>query len=38
MERRVQYDLDYLKSWSLGFDLRIILLTLLRVFRDEQAY
>jgi len=38
MERRVQYDLAYLKSWSLALDLRIILLTVLRVFRDDQAY
>jgi putative colanic acid biosysnthesis UDP-glucose lipid carrier transferase len=38
MERRVQYDIDYLKTWSLGFDLRIILLTIVRVFQDAQAY
>jgi putative colanic acid biosysnthesis UDP-glucose lipid carrier transferase len=38
MERRVQYDIDYLKTWSLGLDLRIILLTILQVFKDDQAY
>ena len=38
MELRVQYDIDYLKAWSLGLDLRIILLTVAQVFNDKQAY
>ncbi len=38
MVRRVQHDLYYIEHWSLGFDLRIILLTLLRGFNDKNAY
>jgi len=38
MEKRIEYDLDYLKNWSLGLDLKIILLTVLMVFRDPSAY
>jgi putative colanic acid biosynthesis UDP-glucose lipid carrier transferase len=38
MHRRVQYDLDYLKNWSLAFDLRIIAKTALIVMRDRNAY
>ena len=35
---RVEYDLYYLRNWSLSFDLRIILLTLLRQFFNRNAY
>ena len=38
MEKRVEYDLYYINNWSLGFDLRIILLTLVSSFRDAAAY
>ncbi len=38
MERRVEYDLYYIEHWSLAFDIRILLLTSLRLFRDEKAY
>jgi putative colanic acid biosynthesis UDP-glucose lipid carrier transferase len=38
MQRRIQYDLDYLKNWSLWLDLRIIARTALTVFRDRNAY
>ena len=37
LDRRVEYDLHYIRNWSLVFDLRILLLTLLRVFRDASA-
>ncbi len=37
LDRRVEYDLHYIRNWSLAFDLRILLLTLLRVFRDVSA-
>ncbi len=36
--RRVEYDLYYIDNWSLVFDLKILLLTLLRGFRDPNAY
>jgi putative colanic acid biosynthesis UDP-glucose lipid carrier transferase len=38
MEARVNYDLDYLRHWSPMLDLKIILLTVLRIFRDDKAY
>lgn len=38
MEARIEYDLDYLRSWSLGFDLKIIVRTILLVFKDRNAY
>ncbi|HKQ58957.1 MAG TPA: undecaprenyl-phosphate glucose phosphotransferase [Candidatus Eisenbacteria bacterium] len=38
LERRIEYDLYYIENWSLGFDLRIIALTFVRVFRDASAY
>jgi putative colanic acid biosysnthesis UDP-glucose lipid carrier transferase len=39
MKARVQYDLDYLRHWSLGLDLRIIWKTIFVVFkRPENAY
>ena len=38
LEDRIEYDLYYIKNWSLGFDLKIIALTFARVFRDASAY
>jgi putative colanic acid biosysnthesis UDP-glucose lipid carrier transferase len=38
MEARVRYDLDYLRNWSLGLDLHILLKTVAIVFRDRHAY
>ncbi len=38
MEKRVEYDLDYLRRWSLGFDLKIIWLTIFRGMKDSHAY
>jgi putative colanic acid biosynthesis UDP-glucose lipid carrier transferase len=38
MQRRVQYDLEYLKNWSLAFDLKIVLKTALLVLKDKNAY
>jgi putative colanic acid biosynthesis UDP-glucose lipid carrier transferase len=38
MRRRVQYDLDYLKNWSLALDLKIIARTALTVLQDRNAY
>lgn len=32
MEKRVEYDLDYIRGWHIGFDLRIIFLTIKQVF------
>jgi putative colanic acid biosynthesis UDP-glucose lipid carrier transferase len=38
MEARVNYDLDYLRHWSPMLDVKIILLTVVKVFRDDKAY
>jgi putative colanic acid biosynthesis UDP-glucose lipid carrier transferase len=38
MEARVNYDLDYLRHWTPMLDIKIILLTAIKVFRDEKAY
>lgn len=38
MEKRVQYDLDYLRNWSIWFDLKIIALTILTWFTCKEAY
>jgi putative colanic acid biosysnthesis UDP-glucose lipid carrier transferase len=38
MHLRVQYDLDYLKNWSLWLDVRIIARTALCILRDRNAY
>lgn len=38
MEKRVEYDLYYINNWSLGFDLKIILLTFVRGFFSRNAY
>ncbi|HVO07147.1 MAG TPA: sugar transferase [Burkholderiaceae bacterium] len=35
---RVRYDLEYLRNWSPFLDLKILVLTVLRVFGDEAAY
>jgi len=38
IERRLELDMAYLRRWSLGLDLRILFLTLLRGFNDPNAY
>ncbi len=38
MQRRIDYDLDYLRHWSLALDLKILLKTALVLFRSEKAY
>ncbi len=38
MEARVSYDLEYLRNWSPLLDFKILLLTVVRVFRDSKAY
>lgn len=38
MQARIEYDLDYLRHWSLGLDLKIIFMTVAVVFKDQYAY
>jgi Undecaprenyl-phosphate glucose phosphotransferase len=39
MEKRVEYDIYYMERWSTTFDIRIIFMTIINIFRgEEQAY
>lgn len=38
MQRRIEYDRYYIKHWSIGFDIRILLKTVWTVFRGNNAY
>ena len=38
IEKCVEYDLYYVRHWTLAFDLFIVLLTFLRGFTDKNAY
>jgi Undecaprenyl-phosphate glucose phosphotransferase len=38
LQKRVEYDLYYIKHWSYWLDIKILWLTLFRVFRDPMAY
>jgi putative colanic acid biosysnthesis UDP-glucose lipid carrier transferase len=38
MEKRVEYDLEYMRNWSLWLDLKIIFLTIFKGVKGENAY
>lgn len=38
MQRRIEYDLEYIERWSIWFDARIIAMTFLRGMADPNAY
>jgi Undecaprenyl-phosphate glucose phosphotransferase len=38
IEKRIEYDLEYIARWSLGFDLSILFRTLWLGFRNRNAY
>lgn len=38
MQRRIEYDLDYLRNWSLGLDAIIVLNTIITVFKTDDTY
>jgi lipopolysaccharide/colanic/teichoic acid biosynthesis glycosyltransferase len=38
MKRRVDHDLRYIDRWSLWLDIRILVTTVLQVFKSRQAY
>ena len=38
IKRRVEHDIYYIENWTLGFDIKIVLLTVFRMFIDKNAY
>jgi putative colanic acid biosynthesis UDP-glucose lipid carrier transferase len=38
MQKRVEFDLEYIRNWSLWMDFKILIFTVLRSFRDKNAY
>ncbi|WP_255989316.1 undecaprenyl-phosphate glucose phosphotransferase [Chitinolyticbacter albus] len=38
MQRRIEFDLDYLRNWSFWLDLKIVLQTATSMLRDKHAY
>lgn len=38
LEKRIEYDLYYIQHWSIGFDLKILMLTLYKGFFNKYAY
>lgn len=38
MEKRIEYDLDYLRNWSIALDIRILFRTVRMILNDDNAY
>lgn len=38
MEGRIRYDLEYIRTWSIWLDIKIIFLTVFKGFADKNAY
>jgi Undecaprenyl-phosphate glucose phosphotransferase len=38
LEKRIEHDLHYIQNWSIGFDLRILFMTLWKGFSSKSAY
>jgi putative colanic acid biosynthesis UDP-glucose lipid carrier transferase len=38
MEKRVEFDLQYIKNWSVWLDIKIITLTVFKGFISKNAY
>ncbi|HEY7868984.1 MAG TPA: sugar transferase, partial [Methylomirabilota bacterium] len=38
LEKRIQYDIEYIERWSVWLDLKIIAMTVVRVIGDRNAY
>lgn len=38
IEKRIDYDLYYIENWTLGFDIRVLFLTIFKGFVNKNAY
>ena len=38
IEKRIEYDLYYIENWTMGFDIKILFLTVFKGFINENAY
>ena len=38
IKRRIEYDIYYIENWTFSFDMKIIFLTVFKVFRDKNPY
>jgi len=38
IEKRIEYDLYYIENWTMGFDFKILFLTIFKGFINENAY
>lgn len=38
MQMRIEYDLEYIRNWSLWMDFKIVIFTIMRSFTDKNAY
>jgi lipopolysaccharide/colanic/teichoic acid biosynthesis glycosyltransferase len=38
IRKRIEYDLYYIENWSVGFDFRILFLTVFKGFTNKNAY
>lgn len=38
MEKRVEFDLEYIREWSIWFDIKIVFLTIFKGFVNKAAY
>ena len=38
IKRRIEHDIYYIENWTPGFDIKIMLLTVFRMFIDKNAY
>ena len=38
INKRIEHDTYYIRNWSLMFDIKIIFMTIFRIFSDKNAY